>query len=490
MCGIEQSQSDTMSARGAILTTVMWFRQDLRTRDNPALAAAAARGKVLPVYIFEEGRREARPLGTAARWWLHQSLAALRADLGELALFKGDPCDLLPMIIGRTGASAVYWTRCYEPHEDELTRQLQARLHPLGAAARCFSGNLLHEPGDLLAKSGGPFKVFTPFWRACLARRVAAPARRPRLDLVTTAAGGDRLADWRLPSAAGDRAAGWEKLWRPGEKGALERLDEFLQNGLARYGERRDRPDVEGTSRLSPHLRWGEVSPRLIWLRLAREREAASPPAGVAKFQSEIGWREFAYHLLFHFPTLPSQNWRDDFDAFPWRDDQGGLAAWQQGRTGYPMVDAGMRELWHTGWMHNRVRMIVASFLVKHLQIDWRRGEAWFWDGLLDADLANNAAGWQWVAGSGADAAPFFRIFNPVAQGRKFDPQGDYVRRWCPELARLSDARIHAPFEASAAELAEAGVVLGQTYPFPVIDHARARQAALAAYARMRAARR
>jgi deoxyribodipyrimidine photo-lyase len=268
----------------------------------------------------------------------------------------------------------------------------------------------------------------------------------------------------------------------------VARLEELARDKLVGYAAQRDRPDLAGTSRLSPHLHWGEISPRQVWARLALEAESPGRRGGADKFLSEIGWREFAYHLLYHFPTLAEENWRRVFDAYPWRDDEQGLAAWQRGRTGYPLVDAGMRELWQTGWMHNRVRMIAASFLIKHLRIDWRRGEAWFWDTLLDADLANNAAGWQWVAGSGADASPYFRIFNPVAQGRKFDPDGAYVRRWCPELAALADDFLHAPFDVPPQALAAAGIKLGETYPRPIVDHAAARRAALAGYEKVRGA--
>jgi deoxyribodipyrimidine photo-lyase len=297
----------------------------------------------------------------------------------------------------------------------------------------------------------------------------------------------DRLDDWNLRPVRPDWAKGFGPQWTPGEVGARARLDHFLDHGLMGYGELRNRPDLENVSRLSPHLHWGEISPRQIWA--ATHAKIAAEPAlrrDGEKFLSEIGWREFAYHLLFHFPTLPERNWKPGFDAYPWREDRAQLRAWQRGQTGYPIVDAGLRELWTTGTMHNRVRMVVASFLIKHLRMDWRHGEAWFWDTLLDADAANNAASWQWVAGSGADAAPYFRIFNPISQGQKFDPDGIYVRRWCPELGRLPTAVLHAPFEAAPEILAAAGVVLGQTYPLPIVDHAEARAAALAGYEAVR----
>ncbi|MEZ5852638.1 MAG: deoxyribodipyrimidine photo-lyase [Hyphomicrobiaceae bacterium] len=473
------------------MTTIVWFRQDLRTTDNPALAHAAARGKVLPVYILEDsppppGRR----LGGASRWWLHHSLAALRRDVPGLVLLAGDPRRVIPDLVAQTRASSVVWNRCYEPHAIARDTEIKAALAAAGIDAASFNASLLHEPWEIETGSGGPFKVYTPFWKAARQKPVPKPLPAPRLAPVTVEGMGLPLAELALTPAKPDWAAGWQAIWSPGEAGAQARLDAFLKAGLSGYGERRNRPDLPHVSRLSPHLHFGEISPRLVWHRT--EALAASEPSlagDAAKFLSEVGWREFAYHLLYHFPTLPDRNWKPAFDAYPWVDDPKALVAWQRGRTGYPMVDAGMRELWATGYMHNRVRMIAASFLVKHLRIDWRHGERWFWETLLDADLANNAAGWQWVAGSGADAAPYFRIFNPIEQGRKFDPTGNYVRRWCPELARLPDAVLHAPFAAPAEVLAAAGVTLGDVYPHPIVDHQTARRAALAGYEAVKEAR-
>jgi deoxyribodipyrimidine photo-lyase len=465
------------------MTSIVWFRQDLRTHDNPALAAAAARGAVVPIFILDETTSEyCWPLGGASRWWLHHSLVALRNDLGHLTLFKGAPCDLMPEIIKKVGASAVYWNRCYEPFAIARDKKLKASLKGLGIEVHSFNANLLHEPWEVATGSGAPFKVYTPFWRASLGKPIAAPLLTPKITIDMSAPVGGSLSDWALQPREPDWAVGWETFWKPGEAGALAQFDKFVEDGLAEYGGARDRPDLKGTSRLSPHLHWGEISPRQIWTRLTLEADDPLKRASAEKYLSEIGWREFAHHLLYHFPTLPEQNWRQNFDAYPWRDNASDLRAWQRGMTGYPLVDAGMRELWRTGWMHNRVRMIAASFLVKHLRIDWRQGEAWFWDTLVDADLANNAAGWQWVAGSGADASPYFRIFNPVTQGKKFDPNGDYVRRWCPELARLPDEIIHEPFNAGPETLAQAGIILGSTYPFPIVDHDEARKAALEGY--------
>jgi deoxyribodipyrimidine photo-lyase len=472
------------------MATIVWFRQDLRIRDNPALAAAAALGPILPVYILDEitpGPHWRH--GGASRWWLHCSLTALADELGALTLRRGDPRTILPALIEETGATAVYWNRCYEPFAVDRDSQLKASLQAKGIEVASFNSSLLHEPWELTTGSGGAFKVYTPFWRASRARSVTYPfpvGQPPKANIVSWA--GDLLAKWNLLPTKPDWATGWQHLWQPGETGALAKLDKFVSSGLAGYRTRRDRPDLDGSSRLSPHLHFGEISPRQIWARLAVEAEDSSKRADVEKFCEELGWREFAYHLLYHFPSLPEDNWRRSFDRFPWRKNDRDFAAWQTGHTGYPFVDAAMRELWQTGWMHNRARMVAASFLVKHLRIDWRRGEAWFWDTLVDADLANNAAGWQWVAGSGADAAPYFRIFNPIVQGRKFDASGNYVRRWCPELARLSDDHIHAPFEAPPDVLAQCGVRLGENYPHPIVDHTAARRAALAGYEQVKAA--
>ena len=470
------------------MTSIVWFRQDLRTRDNPALAAAAARGAIVPIFILDDTTSESCwPLGGASRWWLHHSLVALHNDLGHLTLFKGAPCDLLPAIVKKVGASALYWNRCYEPFAIARDKKLKASLKRLGVEVHSFNGNLLHEPWEVATGSGDPFKAYTPFWLASLGKPTATPLLTPKITIDTSATAGDSLSDWGLLPREPDWASGWDTFWKPGESGALAQFDEFVKNGLAKYRDSRDRPDLKVTSRLSPHLHWGEISPRQIWARLALAAEDPLKRDSANKFLSEIGWREFSHHLIYHFPALPEQNWRRNFDAYPWRDSASDLQAWQRGMTGYPLVDAGMRELWRTGWMHNRVRLIAASFLVKHLRIDWQQGEAWFWDTLLDADLANNAAGWQWVAGSGADASPYFRIFNPVTQGKKFDPNGDYVRRWCPELAGLPNEIIHEPFKAELKTLAQAGITLGSTYPFPIVDHDEARKAALDGYKKVSA---
>ncbi len=465
------------------MTSIVWFRQDLRRRDNPALAAAAAKGPLVPLYILDDVSPPPRHrLGAASRWWLHHSLEALRADLGELLLLHGDPRELLPKVARDLSATSVFWNRCYEPFALSRDASIKASLRNSGIDVRSFNGSLLFEPWEISNRSGNPFRVYTPFWRTCLSHPVAAPLPITSVTVEVPSGSEVPLSDWRLLPRRPNWAAGWESIWRPGEKGALERLEAFVSGGLAGYRQKRDRPDCPNVSRLSPHLHFGELSPRSLWASLILAAENGCSRPSVEKFLSELGWREFAYHLLYHFPSLPDDNCRPAFNSFAWRDSDRDLRAWQRGQTGYPLVDAGMRQLWQTGWMHNRVRMIAASFLTKHLRIDWRVGQAWFWDTLVDADLANNAAGWQWVAGSGADAAPFFRIFNPTIQGRKFDPDGNYIRHWCPELANLPRDLIHAPFEGDAATLARAGVILGKSYPAPIVDHCSARKAALDAY--------
>ncbi len=465
------------------MTTIVWFRQDLRLSDNPALTAAAKAGDVLPVYIIEHPHPGPRDLGGASKWWLHHSLAALEKSLGSLLVLRGDPAKLLPKLAKSSGASGIVWNRCYEPYAIARDTELKADFLKRGLTVESYNASLLFEPWEIKNLSGEPFKVYSPFWRACLARTITPPAKTPKVQCAQTSERGLPSAEWNLLPRNPNWAAGWETLWTPGEAGALARLDAFLADDLLGYGELRNRPDLPNVSRLSPHLHFGEISPRQIWARtnMAVETQGRSAK-DAAKFLSEVGWREFAYQLLFNFPALPEKNWKPAFDAYPWRTSTRDLTAWQRGRTGYPLVDAGMRELWQTGYMHNRVRMVVASFLIKHLRIDWRQGEAWFWDTLLDADLANNAASWQWVAGSGADAAPYFRIFNPIEQGRKFDPNGDYIRRWVPEIAKLSNDDLFWPHEAPPLALKAAGIALGKTYPHPIVDHAEARAAAMAGY--------
>jgi len=477
---------------------LVWFRQDLRLQDNPALAAARERGgAVVPVYILDEAGEGGWAPGAASRWWLHHSLAALDAALrargSRLVLARGPAREVLERLRRESGADAVYWNRRYEPAAIARDRAVRAALAAAGAEVRSFNAALLHEPDAVANRQGGPFQVFSPYWRHCLTLPVEAPVRLrpgplPAPERWPTSAS---LADFRLrPRAAWD--GGLAEAWEPGEAGGARRLRRFAAAALAGYDEGRDRPGEDGTSRISPWLHFGEVGPRQAWraVRAQAGDTGVFPPSNGARvFLSELGWREFAHHLLYHFPTTPEKPLRPEFGRFPWAPDPQGkqLRAWQRGRTGYPIVDAGMRQLWRTGWMHNRVRMIVASFLVKHLLLPWNRGAEWFWDTLVDADLANNTVGWQWSAGCGADAAPFFRIFAPVRQGEKFDPEGAYVRRWVPELGRLPAEFVHQPWVAPAAVLAAAGVRLGENYPPPVVDHAWARDRALAAFRALRA---
>ncbi|ASP32518.1 deoxyribodipyrimidine photo-lyase [Labrenzia sp. VG12] len=467
------------------MTTLVWFRQDLRIEDNPALLEASRRGPVLPVFIFEtpEQSGETHPLGGASKWWLHHSLAALKDEMPGLVLMRGSARHLIPHLARTHDVDAVFWNRCYEPHAIERDTDLKVSLKEDGFEVRSFKAALLFEPWELETKSGGPFKVYSPFWKTAQQQDVTPPLPAPEeLTFVSPVEGVD-LAELDLLPGKPNWAAGWEKLWRPGAVGAQERLSNFLAEGLAGYGDLRNRPDLPNVSRLSPHLHFGDISPRQVWhATQTRMMSDAFLSKDRQKFLSELAWREFSHHLLYHFPKLPSGNWKPAFDAYPWRESSEDLDCWQKGQTGYPIVDAGMRELWQTGYMHNRVRMVVASFLVKHLRLHWHHGEAWFRDTLLDADLANNSASWQWVTGSGADAAPYFRIFNPITQGEKFDPHASYIRRWVPELAGLDTAHIFAPFEAPKEALAAAGVKLGETYPHPVVNHAAARQAALEGY--------
>lgn len=478
---------------------ILWFRQDLRLNDNPALAAAAASGRpVIALYILETAPGDESQgdwaLGGATRWWLHHSLAklatALRKQYGlQFILRRGNPATLLPTLLRETNAGAVHWNRVYEPAGISRDTAIKTALRTGGIEVETHNATLLFEPWTVKTQAGGWFKVFTPFWRACLAQPAPAPQRAPKtLTPYTGALDSDALDDWGLLPTRPDWAGGLRDSWTPGEAGATDRLQAFIDKDLHRYADGRDRPDLNCTSRLSPHLHFGEIGPRQIWhaVQMAADRGGAGIVQNAGKFLSEIGWREFCHHLLFHFPTLPQQNFRTDFDAFPWNPNTDHVKAWQAGSTGYPIVDAGMRQLWQCGWMHNRVRMIAASFLIKHLLQDWRVGEAWFWDTLVDADLANNAGGWQWVAGSGADAAPYFRIFNPILQGEKFDPEGDYVRRWVPELAQLPNKYIHKPWTAPEGVLKQAGLMLGRDYPLPVVDHNKARKTALAAFAALR----
>ncbi len=477
------------------MTTLVWFRQDLRLADNPALEAALKFGApIVPVFVHSPGEDAAWRPGGAARWWLHQSLKRLDEELrrvgSRLCLRCGDDSLIeLERLAKETGATRVLWNRRYEPAVIARDQRIKNALRVAGLETSSFNGALLHEPWTVKTKTGGPFQVFSPFWRHCLAlpdpdepsaapQRIPGPASLPASAELSALGLVPRL-NW---------TQGMNAAWTPGAAAARLLLRRFLSNSWEVYPENRDRPDLSDTSRLSPHLHFGEIGPREVWHETRRHAAAQGRHATwrQSHFLTELGWREFAHHLLYHFPHTPEQPLRERFARFPWKPSAIRVRAWQTGATGFPLVDAGMRQLWRTGWMHNRVRMIAASFLVKDLLQPWDEGARWFWDTLVDADLASNTLGWQWVAGCGADAAPYFRIFNPTTQATRFDPQGTYVREWVPELARLPREWIHEPWAAPEAVLAAAGVRLGTTYPQRLVDHEIARAEALAALATLK----
>jgi len=461
--------------------TIIWLRNDLRLKDNPALYEAAEHGIVIPVYIFDNKTQNDWKLGGASKWWLHHSLVSLAKDFKKfginLIIRSGNPKEILGKLLIESVADAIFWNRCYEPDSIKRDTDIKKSLEESGIKVKSFNASLLFEPWEIKNQQGNNYKVFTPFWKHCLSLpQQSEPLSEPKFKPTDIALKSDNIESLQLLPKNPDWSGGLAEKWQPGEAGAILLLNHFLDNSINNYSNGRDIPALGSTSTLSPHLHFGEISPRQIWHAVNFHAEINSSPKerhNLQKFMAEIGWREFSYNLLYYYPDFATQPFNKKFAYFPWLEDAENLRLWQQGKTGYPIVDAGMRQLWHTGYMHNRVRMIVASFLTKHLMIHWHEGAKWFWDTLVDADLASNSAGWQWVAGCGADAAPYFRIFNPVLQGKKFDPDGEYVRKWVPELANIDRKYIHSPWESPK---------IIRNYPSPIVDHAYARDRAMQAY--------
>jgi deoxyribodipyrimidine photo-lyase len=469
---------------------LVWLRDDLRLDDNPALAEACQTGRpVVVLFILED--EGPRPLGGAHLWWLHHSLTAFSEAIeklgGRLILRRGSAAQIVPAVLEEASATALWFNRRYEEGAVARDDDIAAGLEDIDVQR--FRAHILHDPSAVKTKTGNSYRVYTPFWKTLSASGEPRAPLDPPKRIVPPAGKGpssDTLAAWKLLPTKPDWSGGLGEAWTPGEAAARKSFEAFCEARLKGYDEGRDLPAEDATSRMSPHLRFGEISPFRLWHMAQAAAGHRKVPAGdLERYEKELVWRDFNYHLLTHFGPLAERNFDPRFDAFPWREAPEELKAWQQGRTGYPLVDAAMRQLWQTGWMHNRMRMVTASFLTKHLLIDWRLGEQWFWDTLVDGDPASNASQWQWVAGSGADAQPFFRIFNPMTQSRKFDPAGAYIRRFVPELADLSDKAIHAPWEEDTATLTRAGVRLGTTYPRPIVDHAAARARALDAFKTM-----
>lgn len=467
--------------------SICWFRRDLRIHDNPALYNSAKEGLVLPIYILDEANSGDYTIGAASKVWLHHSLMALNQKLkGNLVIKKGNPVEILIELANLHKIDNVYWNRCYEPWQIKRDKDIKKILEENGIKAKSYNASLLWEPWKILKSDGTPYKVFTPFYRkGCLgALEPRAVLSEPEAISYVKNNNLTNVNDLKLlPKIEWDKKL--EQYWDIGEDAAYKKFDDFLKDGLKDYKEGRNFPCKDNVSRLSPYLHFGEISPNYIWYKIIAQ-ENKGYIQDIDHFCSELGWREFSYYLLYHFPHLPKQNLNSKFDIFPWRKDERLLKLWQQGKTGIPIVDAGMRQLWETGYMHNRVRMIVASFLVKNLLLDWRQGERWFWNCLVDADLANNSASWQWVAGCGADAAPYFRIFNPVTQGQKFDPEGYYIRRFVPELKNLPNKYLFSPWEAQEQILKKAGISLGENYPTPIVDLKESRNRALEAFASLK----
>ncbi|MAS86807.1 MAG: deoxyribodipyrimidine photolyase [Micavibrio sp.] len=464
---------------------IVWFRQDLRLADNPALHAAASEGKILPIYILDDTNAGTWKMGAANRVWTHHSLIDLNTQLnGKLCILKGDAKKLVPQLIKETKAKAIYWNRCYEPWRISRDKKIKENLE---IECKSFNGSLLWEPWHIKTQADTPYKVFTPYYRkGCLNHTAPRePLGKPdKIDIYSHQ--GLSINDLNLlpPKEEGGWGQKMTSYWDISEKSGHQRLTDFLEDGLNDYKEGRNIPSQNNVSRLSPYLHHGQISPHQAWYQSAFIAEHNKiPQKDLDHFHSELGWREFSYHLLYHFPDITHEPLQENFKDFPWHPDKSTLEAWKKGQTGYPIIDAAMRELWATGYMHGRCRMIVGSFLVKNMLVHWHEGEQWFWDCLVDADLANNSASWQWIAGCGADAAPYFRVFNPLLQSKKFDGNGDYIRQWVPELSKLSDKDIHEPWTLDENTLKKADIVLGNDYPKPILDLSATRNRALDAYA-------
>mgnify|MGYP003320516287 FL=1 len=463
---------------------IHWFRQDLRITDNPSLETAAEFDAVLPIYILDDENSQEFKMGSASRWWLYNSLQSLNESLdGKLSIYSQNPEIVIQELLKKYEVKAVFWNRCYEPWRIDRDIDIKAYLDDKNIENKSFNSHLLWEPWEISKDDGTPYRVFTPYYKkGCLnAEEPRLPSKNLKIDTIFYDQDCEQIDTLDLLPRIN-----WysqiQEAWKPGEEGAQKRLDQFLEEGLLDYKEGRNFPFKENVSRLSPHLHFGEISPNEVWYQAKTKESVSGIQKSLEHFLSELGWREFSYYLLYHFPSLPKQNFQAKFNKFPWIKNESFLESWQKGETGYPIVDAGMRELWQTGYMHNRLRMVVGSFLVKNLLIDWREGEDWFWDCLVDADLASNSAGWQWVAGSGADAAPYFRIFNPVTQGLKFDPEGEYTKKYVPELKLLPNKFLFSPWEAPKEILEKAGIELGKDYPEPIVDLKYSRELALEAF--------
>ena len=466
--------------------SIIWFRQDLRLADNPALFEACKSNKILPIYIYDDKNQGEFEIGEAKKVWLHHSLSSLNEDLSNnLSFFKGSPKTIIEELIVEFKIENVFWNRCYQPWQIKRDQQIKEFLNNKDINCESFNGSLLWEPWKVLKNDGTPFKVFTPYYKnGCLVNiEPRKPLDKPTLPKMVKSNKSSNINGLNLlPSLKWNSTI--EEVWSFGEKKANEKLDYFLENGLNNYKKGRDFPASDFVSKLSPHLHHGEISPNQAWHAAKNKSESDD----CYHFCSELGWREFSYYLLYHFPDLPNKNLQKKFDNFQWDKNKVLLEAWQKGQTGYPIIDAGMRQLYKTGWMHNRVRMIVGSFLVKNLLLHWHHGRDWFWDCLVDADLASNSAGWQWIAGCGADAAPYFRIFNPITQSQKFDPEGEYIREFVPEIKNLPNKFLFEPYEAPEGILKTHGIKLGETYPYPIVNLKESRLKALDTFALLKKA--